>query len=340
MGFFGICIDCIFINFVASANSYIMKRSILLLLATSWLLAACSPVIFQQIATLSSENVELKNDGSFAYEDAMVTIEYDFWSESGKFYFLVTNNTDDNLYLNLGESYFVNNGYAHDYYQARTYVYTSRSTAASSSTASASVAGHASVGASVTGAGLYGGIVNVGAALGASKGYGASNSVALASEKGVSVEFVEQSLVCIPAHSSKAFEEFSVASSVFRECGFVRDPAKKETSVREYTGSTSPRVIENRLVFQLGEIKLPVTNVFYVSEYQNVAYENATEWVKVENCDGTKRDVKVHKMSANNKFYITYDKADMWTPSGNATDRKGTFFVKSGKGSFQDGIYR
>ena len=92
MGFFGICIDYIFINFVASANSYIMKRSILLLLATSWLLAACSPVIFQQIATLSSENVELKNDGSFAYEDAMVTIEYDFWSESGKFYFLVKNN--------------------------------------------------------------------------------------------------------------------------------------------------------------------------------------------------------------------------------------------------------
>jgi hypothetical protein len=48
--------------------------------------------------------VEVKEDGTFAYQDAMVTIEYDFWSEAGKFNFIVTNNTDENLYLNLGES--------------------------------------------------------------------------------------------------------------------------------------------------------------------------------------------------------------------------------------------
>ena len=327
-----------------------MKRKTLLLFFCSLLCASCSPVLFQQIATLSSENVEMKDNGSFAYEDAMVTIEYDFWSEAGKFYFIITNNTDDNLYLNLGESYFVNNGYAHDYYQSRTYVYTSRNTVTSSATASASIAGYASVGASTNVATMFGNIINIGAGLGASKGYGASNSKALASEKGVSVEYSEQPLVCIPSHSSKSFEEFNVSSSVFRECGFVRDPSRKETAVREYTENNSPRVIENRLVFQLGDVTLPVTNIFYVSEYQNIAYENATEYVMVENGNGRKYDVEVHKMSANNKYYITYSKRDMVSPLGkdndripsyvDTPDRSATKAFKSREKDFSDGVYR
>ena len=55
--------------------------------------SACSPLFYQQIATLSSENVTLKNDGTYAYEDGVMTIEYDFWAESGQFQFIVTNNS-------------------------------------------------------------------------------------------------------------------------------------------------------------------------------------------------------------------------------------------------------
>jgi hypothetical protein len=276
--------------------------------------SACSPLFYQQIATLSSENVTLKNDGTYAYEDGVMTIEYDFWAESGKFQFIVTNNSDDNIYLNLAESHFVDNGYAHDYYQARTYVYTSRSVTSSSSTGTAT-------------------------AVGASKGYGNSKSVSVASEKGMSVEFDEKAIVCIPAHSFKVFEEFSVATSVFRECGFVRDPSKKEKSVREYDGNTSPKVIENRLVFNMGEVTIPVTNVFYISQYQNIATEDATEYVKEERCDGYKKDVKVHKLSANNKFYITYSENDLWSTDGNLNDRKTQSFGRSSAGNFNDGLY-
>ena len=69
----------------------------LLSLTTLLLFTSCSPEIFQQIATLSSENVELKDDGTFAYENELLTIEYNFWSESGKFYFTITNNSDEDL---------------------------------------------------------------------------------------------------------------------------------------------------------------------------------------------------------------------------------------------------
>lgn len=282
-----------------------MKHLIVILTAVSLLLSSCSQALFQQIATLSSDNVFLKPDGSFAYEDAVVTISYDFWSETGKFTFIVTNNTDDNIYLNLGESYYINNGYAYDYYQARTYVYAGGSTA--SSLASVPVMGFA---------------------------------VASAVAPDKSVEYAEQPIVCIPAHSSKAFEEFNVSTSAFRECGFVRNPSRKEISVREYSISDSPRVIENRLVFQLGDIYLPVVNVFYVSEYQNISYDNATKYVNVADCDGTMRSVKVHTMSADNRFYITYDSNDVMSVSGNSDDRLSGPASGSAEGRFYDGVYR
>ncbi len=289
-----------------------MKHLIVILTAVSLLLSSCSQALFQQIATLSSDNVELKPDGSFAYEDAVVTISYDFWSESGKFTFIVTNNTDDNIYLNLGESYYINNGYAYDYYQARTYVYAGGSTA--SSLAAVPVMGFA---------------------------------VASAVVPDKSVEYAEQPIVCIPAHSSKTFEEFNVSTSVFRECGFVRNPSRKEISVREFSISDSPRVIENRLVFQLGDISLPVVNVFYVSKYQNISYGNATKYVNVADCDGTIRSIKVNTMSADNRFYVTYDSNDVtydsndfMSVSGDSDDRLSGSASGFAEGLFYDGVYR
>ena len=251
-----------------------MKNTFVLPLLSFILLSACTPTLFQQIATLSSDDVEIKKDGTFAYQDAMVTIEYDFWSESGKFSFTVTNNTDENLHLNLGESYFVNNGNAYDYYQARTYVYENRP--------------------------------NPGVP-----------------DKVSKVEYAEQPIICIPAHASKTIKEFKVTSSAYRECGFARDPSKKETAVKMYTDLTSPRIIENRLVFQIGEVKLPVVNVFYVSEYRNIANENAIEYQKVNDCNGAVRYVRVNKFSAHNKFFITYD---MWSDEGASNDRKGGLY--------------
>ena len=252
-----------------------MKKNIIYFLAICFIcsfITSCAPMQYMQIATLKSEQVELQTDGSFKYRNSEFTIEYDFWSNYGNVGFLITNNSDKDLYLNLEKSYFINNGYAQDYYQARTYL-------------------------SVEGTSL--------------------------NTNGKSIEFTEKAVVCIPAHSCKTFTEFSIATSVFRECGFVRDPSKKETAVREYTKETSPQVIENRLMFNIGDITLPVTNVFYVSQYQNISTDAATEWIKVEGCDGYKTPVRVHKLSASNKFYITYGREDLFPAngSGSNTDR-------------------
>ncbi len=144
----------------------------LLSLTTLLLFTACSPEIFQQIATLSSENVELKDDRAFAYENELFTIEYYFWSESGKFYFTITNNSDDDLYLNLEKSYFVNNGYAYDYYQNRTFVYTNSKTTISAS--SVLPKNNSSIISTFGTPYIYG------------------NGAALTSDNGISVEYAEQ----------------------------------------------------------------------------------------------------------------------------------------------------
>ena len=270
-----------------------MKKLFLLLAIASWLLTSCTPSVFMQIATLSSDNVNLQKNGSFAYKDTLMTIEYDFWSKTGKFSFLITNNSDNDIYLNLSESYFVNNGYAYDYYRARTYIY--------------------------------------------------ANSYPTVNNNGHSVTYKEKPVVCIPAHSSKTFEEFNVATSAFRDCGFIRDPYKGETAVREFTNYSSPRVIENRLMFEMGDIMIPVTNTFYVSRFQNISYYDATEYTKIENCDGTKTRVLVNKMAAKNKFYITYNGSDLNLPTKSANDRtsnKKVYFGNPNKQNFNDDIYQ
>jgi hypothetical protein len=255
-----------------------MKKLLFPLAVAVLLSSACSPLFYQQIATLTSENVSMKDNGSFAYEDGVMTIEYDFWSEAGEFTFVVNNNSDDDIYLNLAESYFVNNGQAKDYFQDRTYEYV---------------------------------------------------------DGEMTVKVAEKDLVCIPAHSYKVFEEFEVSSTPFRECGFPRDPSKGKDVVKEFTGYNSPRVIENRLQFEIGEVTIPVTNVFYVSQYHNVLSSEIFENVKVERCDGRSRYVRVNKYSGNNKFYLIYTSSDLSTPEGLENDRTNKSFKKS----FRDGIY-
>lgn len=276
------------------------------------IVSACSPKIYQQITTLNSEQVILKDNGDYVAETPLFTIEYDFWSTNGNVCFTITNNTNVPLYLNLAESFFVNNGYAYDYYKARTYVYSHKSTFGYGTTGSTSIAGSVMAGqsASVTGQGLLYPIASASASVGASlsKTYGASSSVSMASQNGYSVEYAEKDVVCIPAHSSKSFEEFIVSSDLHRECGFARNPSKKETIIKEYNVDNSPRVIENRLTLVLDKEVIPVNHVFYVSQIQNIAVEHATKYVERIDCSGVRLypDLQINILGGANKYYINY----------------------------------
>lgn len=289
-----------------------MKKHFILLTTCLGVLTACTPTAYEQIATLSSENVQLDANGTFAYKNTLMTIEYNFWSETGKCDFIITNHSDNDLYLDLAKSYFIKNGFANDYYQARTYVYSDRSmTSSKTTTAIASSFEKENA------------MFNLFGTAKAKNGNNAASSetTAFAAEKGKTVEYSEKPVICIPAHCKKVVSEFNITSSLYRECGFVRDPSKDEKSIKTFTASTSPVLIENRLMFKTGEKEIPVNNRFFISQYQNIAYKDATQKVEIEKCSGRKTKVRVHNLSAKNKFYITYDNNDMWSSEGMENDR-------------------
>ena len=131
----------------------------------------------------------------------------------------------------------------------------------------------------------------------------------------------------------------SCASGGDKERKTEPKPAESSFLVKDLNTNSPHSDQYVKLETNMGDVTIPVTNIFYVSQYQNISTEDATEYVKVERCDGYKTDVTVHKLSANNKFYITYSKNDLWSPDGNLNDREAQSFGKSSAGKFNDGLY-
>ena len=83
-------------------------------------LTSCA-VAFQQIASISSPQMQLADDGHFAYSEDDIVVDYNFWAPSGKMSFVITNNLESDVYVDLGRSFLVVNGITYDYFQNRTY---------------------------------------------------------------------------------------------------------------------------------------------------------------------------------------------------------------------------
>ena len=88
-----------------------MKR--LLLIAAIFTLSGCS--YFIQISTFESDSVKLLEDDRFVYSDDIVTIEYKINNEGPIFDFRITNNTNQEITIDLSKSYFVYNKDVYDY---------------------------------------------------------------------------------------------------------------------------------------------------------------------------------------------------------------------------------
>ena len=286
-----------------------MKNLLKTSVAALMMATACSPVYYRQVATLSSDDVKFNERGEFVYENDMVCIEYNFWRENGGVDFLVTNNTDDDIYLDLSQSFFIRNGYAYDYFKNRSWQASNGLVLSSSQgSTSSGVTTHAvASGYGNTRGYIYGDYFTSSTsamALYDSRTVVSSRNSAfqVTSQNGYSVEYQEIPVVCIPAHSSKRFGEYIVSASAYRECEFNRKPKSREESVREFSKETSPLVIENRLMFIFGDVHIPVINMFYASRF--------TEYV----C--------IHKLHGVNKYYINYSESDIYSPSGPVMEKK------------------
>ena len=281
---------------------------ILLALATS-----CSTVSYCQIGVLSSDNVEMNDRGQYKYSQNELTISYNFWSYGGKVSFSVTNKTDNDIYLLMDCSHFINNGWAYDYYKNRVYTISESSSSSTRST----------IGASANNAAQLNGTLNTSLSSTNAKYSGisvsqdisimATESESYGSQLGYSVKFPESKSICIPAHSSKHFSEFQILDRAYRQCGFARD--SKDTEGEKLTfpnANSSPTCIENRLVFKINGQIVPIVNNFYVKEYINILNSEGYAYLLTyrTKCNGdalsTFADKKIYKHAMRNSFYTDY----------------------------------
>ena len=286
-----------------------MKNCLFILLLLA--LTSCATA-FQQIASISSPQMRLSDDGHFAYSEDDIVVDYNFWAPSGHVSFVITNNMDSDVYVDLGRSFLVVNGMTFDYYQNRTFSTETSSTVVSSSAYGASStfalsAGMANAYASSYGDTAYGDAYGVEAGSSRTTAFSRRSTVSSTVNKGV--EYSEKEGVWVPAHSSRYFCEFSLLVAPYRKCGFARNPSKKEDMTLTFDASNSPYAFDNMLMLVVDGVDRRVVNSFYVSGIKNIQRSETYETEDEINCDGSKsgNTVRIYKFRSADRFYINYD---------------------------------
>lgn len=283
-----------------------MKKIFILSIITLTLFSCQST--FYQIMSTTSNNVHDDGD-KMIYENEDCRITYNLWAEYGNSGFVFYNKTDQNIYIDLCETFYILNGQAHNYFKNRTFK--TGSTKSLSSAISSSNA------------------IGLSSALGGSLTDGSSKIETLdlismttqtQFEKGVkneilsSVEIKEEAIICIPPYCYKVINEYPVINELFRQCGYLLFPTDKKVTTLEFTIATSPIRFTNRITYYIGNessINNVIENDFYVSAITNYTKNKAINKQTIKtDCMGKKLDIPkiihVFTDSGANKFYIKY----------------------------------
>lgn len=80
---------------------------------------SCAPTTtdYYQLLYVNSNLEQL--DDKYIYQDNNCVVSYDFWANGGNPGFVMQNNTDSIMYVDLGKTFFVRNNYSHCYYKNR-----------------------------------------------------------------------------------------------------------------------------------------------------------------------------------------------------------------------------
>lgn len=305
---------------------------------------------YYQVATIGSSQMRVSNDGRFRYNENDLTVDYDFWSKYGKVGFVITNNTDDDIYIDLSRSFFVVNGMTFDYFQNRTYKSEHSSTYVSSSSYGGSntfayANGWASGSASTIGNSTYADGLSYGSGRSLTNAFARSSTSSSTSKSGIEIK--EKEGVWIPAHSSRYFCEFSLLEAPYRACGLPRDPSKKENASVDFTESNTPYAFENRIMVVANGQERHLVNSFFIQNITNLPESEAVEEDDERDCSGNKTGevIKIYKYRANNRFFIDYQFGGKTTGTSNDRVKKNSSRTSLGRTSnksgskFNDGLY-
>jgi hypothetical protein len=277
----------------------------LCLIATSILLFGCSisnvSYFYQVYETRPiSDNISISNN-CISYEDKDCIVLYNFWQEYGTSGFTFNNKTDSMIYLDLSETFFIDNGIAYDYYQNRVYSNSSNTYVKNSDAVISSLL-----------------LNNV--------SVGVSSSSTATTTNSHSVSNIEKSVICIPSKTMKIISGFNLQESLYNTCSINLYPNKKAIKEGKNVNlfvdkSLSPLTFSNLISYSfdkdIKDVKR-IENAFYVSKISCLLEDDITypEYMLNSPCDTTNtfRQLNTHKrtylnsdVAKPNSFYITYD---------------------------------
>jgi len=309
-----------------SRKSRAKKGNVVLFLWLATILpfmTSCKSTVFYQFYKVNSINEFSKNSNSLVFEDDNCKVFYDFWGPSGDVGFMIYNKTDENIYVNKKESFFIENGMAYDYFKNRTYENSKSSSMSfsNSNMAMYGVTGMDAVGlgasTSVSGSNYQGFKQTNAVAAGASSAIAQTAEIANTKTKGFttssgySVSYKEMDVICIPPKTSKIISEYCITNALYRDCDLRKYPSKSQIRTLKYTGAKSPYVFSNKIAYTVGKSKdlFIFDNKFYVSEITN--YPKKSVMVEGNKMFCGEKSDEIYEFFNNyspDSFYIQYDK--------------------------------
>ena len=214
--------------------------------ALATVMASCStPKYLQVYDVMPADGVELR-DGYPVYDDGTMAVAYDFWGEGGQAGCLITNNGEENIYVDLAETFFVKNGLSDPCYKERTYTVTSASTVEANAVALSSASAAASAPFQNY---IYPFTVTAG--LGLSDTHGVAQGASSSVSKSVSV--AEQQIVVIPPGTAAFVGGHSILSgNYYTNRGSRQDPGSKKKDETEFSTDNSPLKFGNVIAYRIG----------------------------------------------------------------------------------------
>lgn len=277
-----------------------MKMSIMkvaMVAAIGLCLASCKSYYYQ-VYDVSSNNLKMQ-DNSLVYENEDCKVLYNLWSNNGKLKFAILNKTDKDIFVNMGQSFYVVNGQAVDYYQGRTFT-------------SQSYDEYTNMGASVTGNANGSGLWGNGVYYEDAQALVNAKSVRTVKAVANSITSKEKEIVCIPAKCYKVFSYYSVNPDRVVTCERSKDYPSGTYQVGTYTQASTPMSFKNRIAYGFTKNDVAdkhIDNDFWISGITNYSQDAATEKYKDKTeCYGIKSSEKGKrfKIGTPSKFYKLY----------------------------------
>jgi len=273
-------------------------RKLIYAFSTVLLLSSCATTSFYQVYNVKPNQETITKTDNLFFEDENCKISYNLWANGGNIGFDIYNKTDEKIYVNLNESNFILNGFAYDYYKNRTFTTSESKSASASKTSTGSVA--------VTGINVYNNIQT--------NQVKSSSSANISSSVGYAVTIKEDSIICVPAKTTKRISEYSINNTLIRNCDLFKYPSRKTIKTKSYSIEQSPIVFSNIITYEIKGERVKVENEFYVSEIVNYPSTEFFEYKYDEYCgQKSMSKTKYYKFYDTDKFYIKYSKGqDYW----------------------------